>query len=227
MSEPFVIVATGLAFEARIAEGVEAAKVCCGNGGQMAVALATAIGPACRGIISFGIAGGLDPALRSGTAVVASSIIGANGVRGALPTDDRWAQALLFARPQFVHAPILGVDAPVAEPADKLRLFRQTDAAIADMESHIVASVADEHGLPFAALRVVADPAGQRVPLTALGGMRADGSLDVMAVLVALGRRPADLARLPGLARHAFVARNALARLRHGLGRGFGLPDLG
>lgn len=226
MSEPYVIAATGLAFEERLARGRGAVKVCCGHGAQMAVALATAVGSGCAGIISFGIAGGLDPQLRAGTHIVASSVIGANGVRTALPTDERWTALLLQAHPQAVHAPVLGVDAPVADPAEKIRLFRQTGAAAADTESHIAAAAAMQHGLPLAVLRVVAGPAGQRVPHDALCGKRPDGSLDAVGVLQALWRRPADIAAMPGVARNTCVARTALARALGGLGRGFGLLDL-
>jgi hopanoid-associated phosphorylase len=225
MSAPFVVVAVGLEFEARLAAG-PATKVCCGRGSHLAVALATAIGPDCAGIISFGIAGGLDPQLRAGTVIVASSVIGANGVKMALPADERWSHMLRRAQPRAVHAPMLGVDAPVTEPADKLRLFRQTGAAALDMESHIAASVATSHDLPFAVLRVVADAANRRVPLAALAGMREDGSLDVWGVLRALLRRPGDLAGLPGVAFNAYVAKAALARARRDLGAGFGLADL-
>ncbi len=227
MSQPFVIVAVGLDFEAQIARRADAVKVCCGHGSRMAAALASAIGPACAGIISFGIAGGLDPGLRSGTQIVASSVIGAKGSKGALPTDARWARRLLDARPQAVHAPMLGADAAVTEPADKLQLFRATGAVALDMESHVAAAVAASHGLPLAVLRVLADPAQQRVPLAALSGMRADGTLDALAVLRALWRRPGDIGGLANVARNTFVARVALARVRHGLGPGFGLPDFG
>jgi hopanoid-associated phosphorylase len=227
VQDPFVIVAVGLDFEARLALADGTAKVCCGRGSEMAVALATAIGPGCGGIISFGIAGALDPKLRTGTDIVASSVIGANGIRIALPTDEHWSQILLRARPNAVHAPILGVDAAVTEPQDKLSLFRQTGAAAVDMESHIAASVAASHGLPFAVLRVVADPAYQRIPEAALFGMRADGSLDAVAVLRALWRKPAEIVSMPGVARNAWLARAALARARNGLGRGFGLHDFG
>ena len=164
MSAPFVVVATGLQFEARLAHAGGATKVCCGRGTHMAVALATATGTGCAGILSFGIAGGLDPQLRAGAVIVASSVIGANGVKMALPADERWSQLLLRALPQAMHAPVLGVDAPVTEPADKLKLFRQTGAAAADMESHIAASVAASHGLPFAVLRVVVRSCGPAYP---------------------------------------------------------------
>ena len=163
MSAPFVVVATGLQFEARLARG-PGVNVCCGRGTQMAVALATAVGAGCRGILSFGIAGGLDPQLHAGAVIVASSVIGANGVKMALPADENWSQILLRALPQAVHAPVLGVDAPVTEPSDKLHLFMQTGAAAADMESHIAAAVAASQSLPFAVLRVVADPAHRRIP---------------------------------------------------------------
>ena len=227
MSAPFVVVATGLEFEARIAHAGSATKVCCGRGTQMAVALATATGPGCAGIISFGIAGGLDPQLRPGAVIVASSVIGANGVKMALPSDARWSQWLLGALPHALHAPVLGVDAPVTEPSDKLRLFSQTGAAALDMESHIAASVAASHGLPFAVLRVVADPANRRIPQAALAGMREDGSTDAMGVLRALMRRPGDIAGMPGVACNAYVAKKALARARRDLGPGFGLANLG
>jgi adenosylhomocysteine nucleosidase len=225
MSEPFVIAAVGLDFEAKLARKDGAAKVCFGRGSEMAVALATAIGPGCAGIISFGIAGGLDPALRPGTLVIASSVIGANGVRVGVPSDERWSQILLQARPNPVHAPVLGVDQPVMEPDEKLGLFRQSGAAAVDMESHTAASVAVNHGLPFAAMRVIADPAGQRVPKAALCGMRPDGSLDPLGVLRALAQSPRELIDMPRVAGNAFIARTTLARARRTLGRGFGLAD--
>lgn len=95
------------------------------------------------------------------------------------------------------------------------------------MESHIAASVAASHGLPFAVLRVVSDPAGQRIPQAALAGMREDGSTDAMGVLRALMQTPGDLFDLPGVAFNAYVAKAALVRARRDLGAGFGLADLG
>ncbi len=227
MSAPFILLATGLTFEARLVRAGPATRVCCGRGPQMAVALAAAAGPGCRGILSFGIAAGLDLQLRPGAIVVASSVIGANGANGALPTNESWSQALLPACPHAVQAPVLGVDAPVSEPSEKQRLFVQTGAAALDMESHIAASVAASQGLPFAVLRVVADTASQRVPQAALAGMREDGSTDAAGILRVLAESPADLLDLPGLAFNALVAKAALARAGRHLAPGFGLGDLG
>ena len=220
----YVAVAVGLDFEERLALGVGHAKVCRGRGPVMAEALAAAIELGCSGIISFGIAGGLDPRLPAGTHIVASSVIGASGV---IATDAGWSQRLLGARPDAVHAPVLGVDAPVMGPIGKLRKFRRTGAVAVDMESHIAAEVATSHGLPFAVFRVIADPAHLRLPRAALSAMRDDGSLDGLAVLRALLRAPAEIAGLIAVARHTAVARLALTRAHRGLGRGFGLADFG
>ncbi len=219
-----MVVAVGLDFEERLALGVGHARVCRGRGPVMAKALAAAIEPGCSGIISFGIAGGLDPSLRAGAHVVASSVI---GVGGAVATDARWSQVLLKARPDAVHAPIVGVDEPIVGPFGKLRKFRKTGAVAVDMESHIAADVATAHGLPFAVFRVVADPAHQKVPRAALLGMRSDGSLDALAVVLGMLRAPAEIVGLAAVARHTAVARLALTRAHRNLARGFGLPDFG
>jgi hopanoid-associated phosphorylase len=220
-----VVVAVGLDFEERLALGVGHAKVCRGRGPVMAAALAAAIEPGCSGVISFGIAGGLDPKLRAGAHIVASSVICAKGAIAT--TDARWSQLLLNARPNAVHAPILGVDEPMMGPIGKMRKFHRTGAVAVDMESHIAADVAAGHGLPFAVYRVVADPAHQKLPRAALTAMRHDGSLDSLAVLRALLRAPTEIAGLIAVARHTAVARLALTRAHRGLGRGFGLADFG
>ncbi|HVW54469.1 MAG TPA: hypothetical protein VHC00_02185 [Rhizobiaceae bacterium] len=225
MSGPsYVLVACGLAFEARIGRGSGARaaspRVCCG---MLRERLAAAIDPDCAGIISFGIAGGLDPKLPAGALVVASSIIGPDD---AWPTDGQWASRLLDRCPGAVHGAIFGADAPLQTVSAKQECFRQTGARAVDMESHIAAAFAAERNLPFAVLRAVADPAGRAVPSAALLGMRPDGSLAPLAVMKTLIRKPGEIPALFGLARDAFSARRALAGARSGLGGGFGL-DLG
>jgi hopanoid-associated phosphorylase len=220
---PFVIAACGLDFEARLAHGQGSVVACCGQGARLRDALEAAFGPGCQGIISFGLAGGLDPEFPPGTLVVASAVVAGNG---PLATDSAWSQSLLKACPLAIPTLICGVDAPVSDPAEKESLFHSTGAAAADMESHIAADFAAKRGLPFAALRAIADPAHRRVPQAALKGMRDDGSIDALAVLRGLGREPRETGALLRVARDALAARRALTRARHRLGRGFGLADL-
>jgi len=221
---PFIVVAVGLAFEARIARTAQAARVCCGRGPAMVAALDAAIGPACSGILSFGIAGGLDPSLRPGAQLVASAVIGASG---RVPTDEAWSRALLASHPSAVHAPILSIEEAIVDPAGKDRHFQRTGAVAVDMESHIAAAVAARHGLPLAVLRVVADPAHRRVPPSAMHGMRPDGRTDAIAVLRALIRRPADITGIVGIARDAWAARQMLSRSPPYLAGSVGAPSFG
>src|SRR5918995_3580340 len=82
---PDVIAVTGLAFEARIAAGAGVRVVCAGNGERLRRALRDALSARCSGIISFGLAGGLDRGLECGRWIVADAIIGEAGGFGNHP----------------------------------------------------------------------------------------------------------------------------------------------
>jgi hopanoid-associated phosphorylase len=175
----------------------------------MLAALNAAITHQCSGVLSFGIAGGLDPTLRPGVQIVASAVV---TERGILATDESWSSSLMHAHPRAIRAPILSVRQPVADPAGKRAHLQRTGGAAVDMESHIAGEIAHKHGLPFAALRVVADPATRRVPQAALCGLRPDGRTDAFAVMRALMRRPGDIAGTVRIARDARIARLALLK---------------
>ena len=140
--------------------------------------------------------------------------------------NDGWAP---IADPgcQGVVADIVGVDAPLAAPLAKAALFAATGAAAIDMESAIVARAAVRRGLPFAILRVIADPAHRPLPPAALVAMRADGGVDVAAVLSALLRNQAQLPALIRLGLDSREAFSALVRVRALLGADFASVDLG
>jgi hopanoid-associated phosphorylase len=216
-----VVAVTCLALEARIAAGA-GVSVICSHASHLIVALESAIRQGAGGIISFGIAGGLAPDLVAGDWVIAA---GVRSDRARLATDHGWTRRLLAALPGAVHADIVGVDAPVADPLEKRRMHARTGAAAVDMESHIAARIAAAHGLPFAACRVVIDPAHRRLPPAALVGLRLDGTPDVGAVLGSLARQPAQLAALTRMALDLRAARKALRRGRRLLGAGFGFAD--
>jgi hypothetical protein len=108
-----------------------------------------------------------------------------------------------------------------------VQLFHETGAVAVDMESHTAARVAVRHGLPFVALRAIADPASRHVPASAIAGLRPDGRTDVTAVLGSLLRHPGDLPALIHVARDTAMARSALTVATQRVGKGFGLPGLG
>ena len=217
-----VIAAVGLPFEGRIAAGPGVRVLGRGAKGGRIASIEAAIRDGCQGIISFGIAGGLAPHLRAGTWIVGSAIL---DHVGQWPTCPQWSAKLIQALPGAIHAVIAGSDAPVAHPAVKRLWHEKTGAVAVDMESHLVARIAAENRVAFAALRVVADPAHRAVPTAALAGMRDDGSSDILGVLRSLAARPSTMPALIRTAFDAATARATLVRCRRTLGPSFGLRD--
>jgi adenosylhomocysteine nucleosidase len=215
-----MIVVVGMAFEARIAASLGAPVVCGGDGKHLAASLTRAMAAGCSGLISFGVAGGLVPQLAPGTCVIGSAILD-DGERRI--TDARWAQRLLRTIPGAVHGAIVGVREPIAHADDKRALHEKTGAVAVDMESHVVARTAAEHGVPVAAIRVIVDPVKRTIPRSALAGAQPDGTIDPFAVVLSLARNPRDFF---GLVRMALDTRAARATLLRGsalLGPGLGL----
>ena len=153
----------------------------------------------------------MAPGLAPGTKLVARSVIAEDGAR--YYGDPVWSKRLSCALGGAAIADIAGVDLPVAGPAERLALHLKTGAHAADMESHIAARIAAAHKLPFAAFRVVADPAYRQLPHAALVAIRPDGSIALGAILGSLVR---DLRQVPQLMRTANDARAAFAALFRG-----------
>jgi len=173
------------------------------------------------GIISFGIAGGLAPSLKAGQWIAAAAI--RTGQR-LFPTDRVWTRCLLERLPGAVHADILGMDSPVAEPSEKRLLHAQTGAAAVDTESHIAARIAAAYQVPFVACRAIIDAADRPLPPAALIGLRPDGTADIVAVFQSVVQQPSQLPALVRTAFDAGIARAALHRGRRMLGAGLGFP---
>ena len=134
-----MIVIAGLAFEARIAAGSGLRVICSGDGKDLAAKISRSITHDCRGLISFGVSGGLAPHLKPGTCVIGSAVISSAGEH---PTDVQWSKRLLDAFPNPVYGALVGVPQPIADPDAKRALYLETGAVAVDMESHVVAGVA-------------------------------------------------------------------------------------
>jgi hopanoid-associated phosphorylase len=216
-----IIAVTCLSFEAQVAAG-PGVSVLFGAAQRYVDKLEAAVEAGGSGIISIGIAGGLAPGLAPGDWVIASGVI-TDG--GRIPTDSRWSQKLLSALPHAVHADISGVDAPVVAEADKRALHETHGTVACDMESHIAARIAARHGVPFAACRVIIDPAERTLPPAALVGMRADGRPDVFAVVRSLCQQPRQLFALLRVVADLRAARSALSDGRRRLSGNLSFPS--
>ncbi|MCC6469800.1 MAG: nucleoside phosphorylase [Alphaproteobacteria bacterium] len=173
-------------------------------------------------LISLGLAGGLDPALRCGDLVIASAVVVPAEIANRSNTETAWREKLAEAARgvlRCVVAPIVGLDAPVTTAAAKAGLFAETSAVAVDMESHGVARAAADAGLPFLVLRVIADPADRAIPWSAMAGMAPDGSVRPAAVIGRLMLRPWEVPAIVRLARDSRHAHAALGRVAAPLAR--------
>lgn len=175
-------------------------------------------------LMSFGLAGGLDPRLGAGAIILPDSVVTGSRVRYVVAPD--WRTSLLLTLAQLgpvIDGTILGADRPIANVAEKARLFADFATGAVDMESHAVAAVAGSAGVPFAVLRAVCDPAHRALPAAALLAMDGDGQLRLGRLTGALIRRPTDLIRLLPLARDRRSAFLALSHVALRLAPRFGM----
>jgi len=206
-----LLVACGLTREAKIFAGTDVVAIA-GGGDPMRLEAALEAAIAAGGVtalLSGGIAGALDPALKPGDVVIgtlaAPSSVPAEGGGSAL------VEALARDLPHAHRGTIAGSDTIAATLAQKAALRATSGALAVDMESHVAARVAARHALPFAILRTISDAADHVLPPAALVGMRPDGGMALGAVLASLARHPAQLSALVRTGRDAGLAFKALA----------------
>ncbi|MBL6457004.1 nucleoside phosphorylase [Belnapia sp. T6] len=170
------------------------------------------------GVLSFGIAGGLDPSLITGDLVVATRV---RGPGGAYMADPVWSAALAQSCGARLGM-VAGASAVVGEPARKRQLRAATGALVVDLETEAVAAFAAARKLPFAALRAVADTAEEVLPRSAAVGLTPDGRPAAGRVALALLRQPRELPALLVVARRSRTALEALGSAVQRAGPGFG-----
>jgi len=121
-----------------------AVAACAGMGAaRVALAVEAAMneGPV-TALVSVGLAGACDPALRVGDIVRAGEVIDSG-------TGERYSNS------QFRQ--VLATTPEIASVAEKRRLYSAYGAAAVDMEAAAVARIALGHGLHFQAIKVISD----------------------------------------------------------------------
>lgn len=176
-----------------------------------------------KGLISFGIAGGLSDDVPVGTVILASEVYGGKG--GVYKTDKAWREGLegvLKSEISPVIGPVISLPYPLASEAQKRRAHSDTGALGVDMESFGVAKAAFEMKVPFIVIRAVSDGAADTLPAWVVPAMGPDGDINIGPVLKGLAGKPGDLSHLIGFGLKTRKANATLRRVSF-----LGLPGFG
>lgn len=208
---PRLGIVVGLADEARLLAGTPGFVECGGPGPAGARRAAKrALESGAQALLSFGVAGALDPVLRNGQIVVATEVYRRGGP--PFPCDVGWRNRCVEALGVPPRGAIYGSDTPIGTPLEKQALFEATASVAIDMESHAVAAAAAEAKVPFLAVRAIADTAGERVPARLAACFDETGEPRAFAMLAAFVTHPSEIFLLPAARRAYRAALAALAR---------------
>lgn len=166
-------------------------------------------------IISVGVSGGLDPALKPGDLIVSDDIVADDG---AVYASDHYLKSIILKEigsGAVKVGRLFGADDIIVSAQQKGALFYNHEAIAVDMESHGCARAASETGVPFIAIRAIADPANRALPKAALGAVAPDGSTRTFATL---GRALMAPQQFPALMKLGADSDAALKTLRRDLG---------
>jgi adenosylhomocysteine nucleosidase len=142
-------------------------------------------------LMTFGMAGGLDPGLKAGSIVLPTELISPSGVRfiTCRAWRERIAAAVSSSR-AVSEGNLLTSTSAIGSLAAKAAAYKSSGAVAVDMESAAVAEVAAAARLPFIAVRVIVDTAADVLPRAVVAASRAGR--------VQMGRLIAGLLFAPG-----------------------------
>jgi adenosylhomocysteine nucleosidase len=197
-----------------------------GPGAERATAAArSAVAAGAGGLVSWGLAGGLVARLKAGDVVLPERIVTTLG--GHYLVDASWRSRIAATLAAFAPCadPLVSAARVVATPAGKRDLARSSGAVAVDLESAAIAAVAREAGLPFVAVRVIADTHADTLPADVEKWIDAAGERRLLPLLgVAL--LPAQWGNLLALARRYRAARRTLVQIaRYLAASDFGMPS--
>jgi adenosylhomocysteine nucleosidase len=192
-------VIAALELEAQILRRELAAKglvlMISGPGGEPAArAAAAALDRGAVSLCAWGLAGGLAAEVGTGDIVIPDTLLSASGEYRA---DPNWRERVIAAiggSLKVIGGVLYTSDHVLTTPAAKASLRQRTGAVAVDMESAAVAAVAARRGVPFIAVRVIADGPRDALPdrvedlVTAAGKTRIAGLVPMLLSPPELGR---------------------------------------
>jgi adenosylhomocysteine nucleosidase len=171
-------------------------------------------------LVSWGCAAALDPQLAAGDLVLPTAILDTDGT--LVETHSGWRSwcAERAGEASFrLTSGILCTSPHIVQGTEaKHQLGRATGAVAVDMESGAVARTAAEAGIPFIALRAIADEVDLAMPNSVIRALRPDGHVSIGKLLTMLLLHPGEIPNLLRLgcsfqaAQHTLRTTAALAR---------------
>ena len=210
-----ILAVVGMTREAKILGPEAPVLIGGGDAGALAATLEAELSAGLAGVVSFGLCGALDPAIKVGDLVIGEAVVDGGDCYAA---DAAWAERIAAALPAAKRGRFVGASRPVASVAEKGELLQRTGAVAVDMESHVVARLAWAHRARFVVVRGVSDGAAHALPHAAQVGLGPDGRPAVGAVLASLRANPWQIGALIRTALEAEDGFHALERARQALG---------
>jgi len=162
-------------------------------------------------LVSWGLAGGLDPALRAGTICLPSVVVSRDG--STFTTELHWREILSAAIGQWlivVNGKLLTSAVAIEDVAAKAAAFGETGAVAVDMESAGVAQIAALNRLPFVAVRAIVDTADDAIPRAVMAA-GTEGRVRIGRLILEIVCSPREIAPMVRLAKRYRAATRALA----------------
>jgi adenosylhomocysteine nucleosidase len=167
-----------------------------------------------KGLISFGLAGGLDPALAAGCLLLPDEVRSTDSP--GVPADAAWRLRVIQALPAAAQPALGGTlwtsRTPILTTDAKAKLFAHSGALAVDMESMAVAAAARAAVVPFLAIKVIVDTALDTLP-RAVMALDATGRIRAGQLAGILLRYPGELIALIRLAGRYRTALRVLRKI--------------
>lgn len=163
-------------------------------------------------LVSFGVAGALDPNLKPGDLVLPDAIYANQQWPVNLAWRDRLQQKLAIDI-NVVNGVLAHSREPLTSEKTKQDLAQATGACAVDMESGAIAAVAATASIPFIVVRAIIDPVQFSPPQALLSAVYPDGRVNPIRIMTLLLNRSVHFSTLIQMGAGMRAARKTLSRV--------------
>mgnify|MGYP001828063893 CR=1 FL=1 len=199
---------------------------CAGVGQQNARQAAQALIDAnVDALVSWGVAGALDPGLVSGDTLLPEAV--RDEAQHIYPVNDAWHASLktrLDHQHVYADGTLLSTQAMQNDERQKSDLYQATKARAIDMESAAVASTALDANKPYVVVRTIFDTSSMRIPASSTNATDQYGQVSIPKLAKGLIMKPAELLQYPQMIASFAQARRSLQRIVERCGRDLCFP---